>query len=1125
MKRFLFINLLLLGCSFANKTIAQCTPPTITGTTPATRCGTGTVTLSATPSAGTINWYTAATGGSPVGTGNTFTTPALTTTTTYYAAAATAGGGSMSYNIGLLTPERNYITQSVGWGAMFTVSANCTLDSLTVFPTGTGTINIKVLDVSNTVLYTGPTVSISGTGLTSPVVVPVLASLTPGNYKLGMSSTGITNLGAQQIGTIAYPFSCPPLSITGGSQGTGSSAVVYYWFYNWRISTGTGCESTRQAVVATINPKPDTTVTVTGNLTLCQGVGSLSLSVPAATGVSYQWLLNNNVIAGATTNTYAPTASGNYRVRVANTLCFDTSNVRVVVINPKPTSSITPPSATSFCTGKSVTLNGPAPATGVTAQWLLNNSIIAGATSNTYTATTAGSYRLLLSNGTCSDTSAAVVLTTNPSPTATVTPAGVPAFCTGGSVVLNANTGTGFTYIWQRSNTTITGANTATYMAATAGIYRVIVTSGTCTDTSATVTVYELTKPVATIAPAGAVAFCAGSSIALNGPAPATGITYQWLLNNSPVAGATANTYTANAAGSYRLVLSNGSCVDTSAPTTVSANALPVATATAAGPLSFCDGGSVVLNAATNTNRSYQWLRNNNVIAGATNTSYTATQSGNYRVRVVNTTTGCADSSIAIAVNVSTQPSATVTQTGISPVCQGATIRFQAATGTGYTYQWYNGGGTIPGATTSSYQAGASGTYYVVIVNGACTTTTTARTIVVNPLPVATVTPSGPVSFCEGGSVQLNGSAAAGTSYTWRKDGGIITGAINAVYTTNQSGGYTLTVTDLLTGCSAISTPPVTVTVSTKPVAVITPQGPTTFCAGNSVNLQANTGAGYTYQWYRGGNPLAGATASVYTAALTGAYTVEVTNGTCVTLSAPIAVTITQAPVAVITPSGPTTFCQGDAVVLRTVNTTGLTYQWTRGGVNIPGATTYSYTASTSGDYNVNLSDGTCPSTGIDVTVTVGTFPVAIITVTGGATMSTDPFASYQWFRNGVAIPGANAQTYTAVRDGYYAVSVTDAIGCSATSAVQYITSLDVEGVNQQNIAVSVWPNPTDGMVHIEAPKAVDIMLLSVDGRTVLSLENARTFDTSPLAQGLYLVRISDHLTKQLIAVQKLNKK
>ncbi|MEY3433400.1 MAG: hypothetical protein RL131_1336, partial [Bacteroidota bacterium] len=58
--------------------------PTISGSTTGSRCGTGTVTLGATASAGTINWYAAATGGSSLGTGTSFTTPNISTTTTYY---------------------------------------------------------------------------------------------------------------------------------------------------------------------------------------------------------------------------------------------------------------------------------------------------------------------------------------------------------------------------------------------------------------------------------------------------------------------------------------------------------------------------------------------------------------------------------------------------------------------------------------------------------------------------------------------------------------------------------------------------------------------------------------------------------------------------------------------------------------------------------------------------------------------------------------------------------------------------------------------------------------------------------------------------------------------------------
>jgi hypothetical protein len=73
------------GCS----NIATTTPvvnsiPSIISTMDSSKCGMGTVTLGATASAGTINWYNAPTGGSSLGTGTSFTTPILSSTTTYY---------------------------------------------------------------------------------------------------------------------------------------------------------------------------------------------------------------------------------------------------------------------------------------------------------------------------------------------------------------------------------------------------------------------------------------------------------------------------------------------------------------------------------------------------------------------------------------------------------------------------------------------------------------------------------------------------------------------------------------------------------------------------------------------------------------------------------------------------------------------------------------------------------------------------------------------------------------------------------------------------------------------------------------------------------------------------------
>jgi PKD repeat protein len=65
--------------------------PTITASTPASRCGSGTVVLGATASAGTINWYPTLTGGTSIATGVSYTTPTITATTTYFI-DATANG-------------------------------------------------------------------------------------------------------------------------------------------------------------------------------------------------------------------------------------------------------------------------------------------------------------------------------------------------------------------------------------------------------------------------------------------------------------------------------------------------------------------------------------------------------------------------------------------------------------------------------------------------------------------------------------------------------------------------------------------------------------------------------------------------------------------------------------------------------------------------------------------------------------------------------------------------------------------------------------------------------------------------------------------------------------------------
>jgi hypothetical protein len=82
----------------------------------------------------------------------------------------------------------------------------------------------------------------------------------------------------------------------------------------------------------------------------------------------------------------------------------------------------------------------------------------------------------------------------------------------------------------------------------------------------------------------------------------------------------------------------------------------------------------------------------------------------------------------------------------------------------------------------------------------------------------------------------------------------------------------------------------------TNPTATITPQGNTTFCQGGFVNLNASTGANYTYEWYNNGQLINGAASSVYQAKASSNYTVKVIDGACNSTSAATMVTVNPLP-------------------------------------------------------------------------------------------------------------------------------------------------------------------------------------------------------------------------------------
>jgi len=138
--------------------------------------------------------------------------------------------------------------------------------------------------------------------------------------------------------------------------------------------------------------------------------------------------------------------------------------------------------------------------------------------------------------------------------------------------------------------------------------------------------------------------------------------------------------------------------------------------------------------------------------------------------------------------------------------------------------------------------------------------------------------------------------------------------------------------------------------------STITPAGPTTFCKPGTVILQANTGAGYIYQWMRNGGNIAGATSANYTTNKTGSYQVKVTvPGGCMATSAITAVSVLASPTATISTPDGTDLCGLANVRLKATNGAGFTWVWYKNNVVIAGATSQTYFATAIGNYKVKV--------------------------------------------------------------------------------------------------------------------------------------------------------------------------
>ena len=153
------------------------------------------------------------------------------------------------------------------------------------------------------------------------------------------------------------------------------------------------------------------------------------------------------------------------------------------------------------------------------------------------------------------------------------------------------------------------------------------------------------------------------------------------------------------------------------------------------------------------------------------------------------------------------------------------------------------------------------------------------------------ISADGPTTICSGAELDLI-ATHSGTSIQWKKNGVNISGATSSTYSATTTGTYSAQTSS---ACDTEISNEIYVHVNKKPNAFIYADGPTSFCAGGSVTLIANTAGGLSYQWYKGASPIAGATNINYVATTTGNYKCLVTKivSGCSKQSNAIAVAVT----------------------------------------------------------------------------------------------------------------------------------------------------------------------------------------------------------------------------------------
>ncbi len=822
----------------------------------ATICSGNTATLTATINGAivaTINWYAAATGGTSIGTGSTFTTPVLATSTTYY-----VGFCPGTYRIPVVVTVNTSPTTSLAGPNQSVCATSATLAGNT--PTaGTGTWTL-VSGTGTITASTSPTSTVTGLGIganvfqwtitnppcgTSSTQVTITSTGGPSTANAGTAqtvcgttatlagNTATTGTGTWTLisgaGTITTPSSA-----TSGITGLGIGANVFQWSI-----TSTPCPASTSTVTITGVAAP-ATANAGAAQTVCGTTATLAGNT-ATTGTGAWTLISGaGIITSPSSATSGITGLGIganvFQWSIANAPCVASTST-VTITGVAAPSAANAGTAQTVC-GTTATLAGNTATTG-TGTWTLISG--AGTITTPSSATSgitglgigANVFQWSITSAPCPASTSTVTITGVAAPT--TANAGTAQTVCGITATLAGNTATTGTGTW----TLISGAGTITTpSSATSGItglgiganvFQWSIDNAPCVASTSTVTITGLEAP--STANAGTAQTVCGTTATLAGNAATTG-TGTWTLISGAGTITTPSSATSGITGLgiganvFQWSIANAPCVASTSTVTITGTLLADATISSLAPI--CIGSPAFNLSAVTAGGTWSGT---GITSGASGT-FDPSTSGTGTFIITYTISGsCGNTDTAL---VTVTPNADATITPLSSFCVSASPINLSASTIGGTWS----GTGITNTSTGTFDPATAGIGAHIItysISGTCGATDTVL-ITVNSSADATIVQ--PATICSGAALFNLVAATAGG--TWTGPG--ITSAASGTFDPSIAGIGTHIITYSISGsCGATDT--VSISVTSGANASIIAVSP--ICANATVfNLTAATAGG-----------------------------------------------------------------------------------------------------------------------------------------------------------------------------------------------------------------------------------------------------------------------------------------